>query len=236
MSSSDVAGPVPHPAGASDARDDLRELVRRGVRWPGGPGVALDPARTRRAAVLVLFGILDAVPAHERDRAPVPADLDVLLQRRAATLGHHPGQVAFPGGGIDPDDDGPVGAALREAVEETGLDASGVEVLGTLADVPLPVSDNLVTPVVAWWTRPSAVAAVDHRETVDVFRAPVADLLDPARRAVVVHPAGRGRVRTPAFELDDGVLVWGFTALVLSGMFDALGWTVPWDDRRTVTP
>ncbi len=222
---------------ARDARDELRRVVRTGVRWPADPtGLAMDPARVRRAAVLVLFGVLDAVPAHKRADGQVPADLDVLLQRRAATLGHHPGQVAFPGGGIDPDDDGPVGAALREAVEETGLDPSGVDVLGELAEIALPVSDNLVTPVVGWWTRPSAVAAVDHREAVDVFRAPVADLLDPARRAVVVHPVRRGRVRTPAFELDDGVLVWGFTAIVLSGIFDALGWTVPWDDTRTVTP
>ncbi|MFS0705089.1 CoA pyrophosphatase [Cellulomonas sp. 179-A 9B4 NHS] len=212
-------------------------MVRAGVRWPGDPtGLAMDPARVRRAAVLVLFGVLDAVPAHGRGDGHVPADLDVLLQRRAATLGHHPGQVAFPGGGIDPDDDGPVGAALREAVEETGLDPSGVDVLGELAEIALPVSDNLVTPVVGWWTRPSAVAAVDHREAVDVFRAPVADLLDPARRAVVVHPVRRGRVRTPAFQLDGDVLVWGFTAIVLSGIFDALGWTVPWDDSRTVTP
>lgn len=212
-------------------------MVRTGVRWPGDPtGFDLDPARVRRAAVLVLFGVLDSVPAHEHEHGHVPADLDVLLQRRASTLGHHPGQVAFPGGGIDPEDDGPVGAALREAVEETGLDPDGVDVLGALGEIPLPVSNNVVTPVVGWWTRPSAVAAVDHREAVDVFRAPVADLLDPARRAVVVHPVRRGRTRTPAFELDGGVLVWGFTAIVLSGIFDALGWTRPWDDRRTVTP
>ncbi|QCB95313.1 NUDIX hydrolase [Cellulomonas shaoxiangyii] len=212
-------------------------MVAAGVRWPGDPtGLRLDPARVRRAAVLVLFGVLDSVPAHERNDGHVPADLDVLLQRRATTLGHHPGQVAFPGGGIDADDDGPVGAALREAVEETGLEPGGVEVLGTLGDVPLPVSNNVVTPVVGWWTTPSRVAAVDHREAVDVFRAPVADLLDPARRAVVVHPVPRGRTRTPAFELDGGVLVWGFTAIVLSGIFDALGWTVPWDEGRTVTP
>jgi len=223
------------PASPLDARDQLVALVGRGVTWPTGPGrLHLDPARTRRAAVLVLFGVLDSLPAHSPPR--VPADLDVLLHRRAATLGHHPGQVAFPGGGIDPHDAGPREAALREAVEETGLEPDGVEVLGTLADVPLPVSDNLVTPVVAWWTRPSAVAAVDHDEAVDVFRTPVAELLDPARRGVVEHARVRGRVRTPAFLVGDGVLVWGFTALVLDGIFDAVGWTVPWDRTRRFTP
>ncbi|UZN05057.1 NUDIX hydrolase [Cellulomonas sp. S1-8] len=228
-------------AGPRDARADLVRVARVGVPWAGVPLLpSPGTAPARRSAVLVLFGVLDAVPAHggtaHGGTAHVPADLDVLLQRRSAGLSHHPGQVAFPGGGIDPGDDGPVGAALREAVEETGLDPSGVDVLGTLADVPLPVSDNLVTPVLAWWTRPSRVAAVDHREAVDVFRAPVADLVDPARRGVVVHPVGRGRVRTPAFELDGGVVVWGFTALVLAGVLDAAGWSVPWDRTRIVLP
>jgi hypothetical protein len=106
-----------------------------------------------------------------------------------------------------------------------------VEVLGELGPLPLPVSDNLVTPVLAWWASPSQVAAVDHLETVEVFRVPVADLLDPANRAVAL----RGPYRTPAFEVGD-VLVWGFTAMVLSGVFDAVGWTQPWDARRVVVP
>ncbi len=233
MSASDRPGDL-DDRGEADARDSLRALVGRGVPWRVDAGRALrDPSSARRAAVLVLFGVLDALPAHAPGASRVPADLDVLLQRRAATLGHHPGQVAFPGGGIDPQDAGPREAALREAVEETGLDPSGVEVLGTLADVPLPVSNNLVTPVLAWWTRPSRVAAVDHDEAVDVFRTPVAELLDPARRGVVEHAGVRGRLRTPAFLVGDEVLVWGFTALVLDGIFDALGWTVPWERSRT---
>ncbi|GEA81461.1 NUDIX hydrolase [Cellulomonas sp. CW35] len=221
------------PLSPADARDELVALVERGVRWPVDPARALrDPARARRSAVLVLLGVLDHLPAHAPGVPRVPADLDVLLQRRSATVGHHPGQVAFPGGGLDPQDAGPREAAVREAVEETGLDPAGVEVLGTLADVPLPVSDNLVTPVVAWWATPSRVAAVDHREAVEVFRTPVAELLDPARRGVVEHAGVRGRLRTPAFVVGDGVLVWGFTALVLDGILDGLGWTVPWDRTR----
>jgi 8-oxo-dGTP pyrophosphatase MutT (NUDIX family) len=159
----------------------------------------------------------------------------VLLLARAASLAHHPGQVAFPGGRVEPDDDGAVGAALREATEETGLDPSGVEVLGTLAPLPLHVSNHVVVPVLAWWARPSPVAVVDHRESATVFRAPVADLLDPAnRRTAVVH--GRPYAG-PAFLVGHEAghhLVWGFTAMILDRLFDELGWTEPWDEHRTV--
>ncbi|MGO7984357.1 CoA pyrophosphatase, partial [Rhizobium johnstonii] len=55
---------------------------------------------------------------------------------------------------------------MREAAEETGLDPRGIDPLGTLPAMPVPVSRHLVTPVPAWWTRPSEVAAVDHEESV----------------------------------------------------------------------
>lgn len=182
----------------------------------------------------MLFGTLDRVPARHRTAA-VPADLDVLLVGRATTLSHHPGQVSFPGGRIDPGDRGPVEAALREAVEETGLDPAGVEVLGTLGHLPVPVSNHAVTPVLAWWARPSPVAVVDPGESATVFRAPVADLLDPANRRTAVVSRRRATHRSPAFLVADH-LVWGFTALVLDRLFDELGWTEPWDQTRTVEP
>jgi 8-oxo-dGTP pyrophosphatase MutT (NUDIX family) len=182
--------------------------------------------------VLVLFGPLDDAPART-DRPAVARDLDVLLTRRSPTLRHHPGQVSFPGGGIDPEDAGPEAAALREAAEEAGVDPSGVRVLGTLPPLPVAVSRNLVTPVLAWWTRPSEVAATDPAETVDVFRVPVADLVDPANRVTAVVRHGGREHRGPAFTVQD-VLVWGFTAHVLDRLLDALGWAEPWDTGRTV--
>ena len=220
------------PEGADlPARAQLTRLVDRGVRWPrlaGGDGLTM-----RQSAVLVLFGVLDNIPAAHRSTA-VPASLDVLLTRRSPDLDYHPGQVSFPGGGVDPEDDGVVGAALREATEETGLDATGVEVLGTLASVPLPVSSNLVHPVLGWWASPSPVHAADPTETVDAFRVPVADLLDPANRRTT-----RGaRWASPAFLVPGaaGHVVWGFTAIVLDRIFDELGWTEPWDRSLEVPP
>ena len=231
-----------------DARADLAALCSRGLEWRTHPSRVLPPsAAVRPAAVLVLFGVLDSIPARasvaDGSGAPVgpPAprfvapDLDVLLLRRAATLGSHPSQIAFPGGRLEAADAGPADAALREAVEETGVDPRGVDVLGTLPALPLPASNHLVTPVVAWWTRPSQVAAVDHDETVEVFRVPVADLLHPDNRAHTVHTAGAETLRIPAFTVE-GRLVWGFTALVLSRLFDELGWAEPWNQGRVVQP
>ena len=223
-----------------DPRAQLAALCERGLDWRTGSTRALpDSALARPAAVLVLFGVLDSFPAlvpqPGRAQVRVPRDLDVLLLRRAATLGSHPGQIAFPGGRLEASDAGPIAAALREAVEETGLDPEGLEPLGTLPALPVPVSNHLVTPVPAWWTRESEVAAVDHLETVDVFRVPVADLLDPDNRVSMAHSFGGATYRSPAFTVG-GRLVWGFTAIVLSRMFDELGWAEPWDQGRTVRP
>lgn len=215
------------------ARADL-VAAARSRRWAGPFPPLPDPHLVFPASVLILFGSLDDVPAADHEQA-VAADLDVLLQRRAATLSTHPGEVSFPGGRRDPEDEDAVATALREAEEETGLDPSGVEILASLPDVPLAASNHLVTPVLGWWRTPSRVAAVDHAETVEVFRAPVATLLDPATRFTsVLHHEGV-TFRGPAFDLD-GTIVWGFTAMLLDGLFDAAGWTIPWnrDDERPI--
>ncbi|WP_146360714.1 NUDIX hydrolase [Arthrobacter yangruifuii] len=195
---------------------------------------SVDPATARPAAVLILFGVLDDRPADFSADA-VPDDLDVLLIERAATLNDHPGQVAFPGGSVDAADATVVDAALREAREETGLDPAGVRVLGALPPVGLPVSNFLVTPVLGWWDKPTPVDVVDYGESASVFRVPVADLLNPRNRRTAVFPRRKGAHRTPAF-LVNGVLVWGFTGILLAGILDELGWTQPWDESREIVP
>ncbi|NKY23330.1 NUDIX hydrolase [Cellulomonas denverensis] len=216
------------------ALDDLLALCTRRPVWSPDPLAAFATGTpVRRSAVLVLFGVLDSHPA-QADAPAVATDLDVLLTRRSPTLSHHPGQVAFPGGGIDPEDAGPEAAALRESAEEAGVDPTGVRVLGTLPDLPVTASSNLVTPVLGWWDRPHRVAAADPAETVDVFRAPVADLVDPAHRVTAVLEHRGHEYRGPAFEVERGILVWGFTAFVLDRLLDATGWAVPWDTGRTV--
>jgi 8-oxo-dGTP pyrophosphatase MutT (NUDIX family) len=178
----------------------------------------------RESAVLILF----ADDGRGWDGA------DVLLIERAHDMRSHAGQVAFPGGAVDPGDDGPVDAALREAVEETGLDRAGVQVLATLPALFLPPSGFVVTPVLGWWREPSAVAVVDPREVASVHRVPLAELLDPANRYRVSHPSG---YVGPAFDAA-GLLVWGFTAGLLDQLLRLAGWERSWDaaDVRELPP
>lgn len=213
------------PRVEAGARADLISAAARADLLAGRfPAVG---AEAHSAAVLVLFGRLDRIPSGAH-AVTVPAELDVLLQRRAATLSSHPGQVSFPGGRRESTDADAVATALREAEEETGLDPAGVEILAALAPIPLAASNHVVTPVLAWWRTPSRVAAVDHAETVDVFRVPVATLLDPATRFTSTLRRDGQTFRAPAFDVE-GTIVWGFTAMVLDGLFDAAGWSVPWD-------
>lgn len=173
------------------------------------------PESARPAAVLVLFG--------EGPEGP-----DLLLTERAATLNKHAGQPAFPGGRIDPDDDGPVGAALREAWEETGLDPAGVDVLTSLPELYLSRSNYRVTPVAAWWREHSEVSPGHPGEVATVTRVPIAELCDPGNRLNVRYPSGPSG---PAFRVR-GMLVWGFTAVLLTKLLEAGGWARPWDTRR----
>lgn len=219
---------------APTAREQLAALAADGSfagPWRHARG-EIDLSAARPAAVLVLFGVLDSLAAeHDAQALAVHRDLDVLLLARAATLRSHAGQVAFPGGRVEPDE-GVVEAALREATEETGVDTAGVEVLGTLESLPMPVSNHVVTPVLAWWARQSAVGVVDPGESAHVFRAPVADLLDSSNRVTTVLRRGGREWRGPGFLVDDGDaehLVWGFTAGILDALFDHLGWTEDWD-------
>ncbi len=212
----------------------LPSRLRGQPLWQAPEPNEFDHTTATHAAILILFGVLDGVPSEHSAQA-VGRDLDVLLLTRATTLRSHPGQVAFPGGRVDPGDADIVATALREAQEETGLNPAGVEVLGTLEPLPLPFSGHAVTPVLGWWRDPSPVGVVDHAESSDVFRAPVADLLDPANRSLWEIPQG-DLVRTgPAWELtvhERHHVVWGFTAGILDRLFARLGWEEPWDSSR----
>lgn len=185
---------------------------------------AVAAGASRDAAVLVLFSGAADAPAE----AGLPADADLLVTVRASTLRHHGGQAAFPGGAADPGDDGPVGTALREAAEETGVDVNRLHPLATLERMFIPPSGFHVVPVLAYSADPGPVAAVDTGETALVARVPVRAFVNPENRLMVYRQSNTRRYAGPAFLLNQ-MLVWGFTGQVISAMLDVAGWAQPWD-------
>ncbi|PXW26712.1 UNVERIFIED_CONTAM: NUDIX domain-containing protein [Williamsia faeni] len=206
-------------AGVTQSVEDRGGMTARLLR-------SVMPA-TRPAAVLVLIsGDWNGDPTHH---GGVPADATVLLTQRASSLRNHGGQIAFPGGTRDPGDDFPLGTAMREAEEETGLDPSGVSQLALLDKFPVPPSGFEVSPVIAYWTELSEVGVVDTGETSRVVRVPLRDLIDPHNRIQVERMiAGTRAYQAPAFCVD-GMLVWGFTGGLLAAIIEAAGWEIPWD-------
>jgi 8-oxo-dGTP pyrophosphatase MutT (NUDIX family) len=200
--------------------DYLKRLIDAAEDLPLRHRMPSPTATARRSAVLILFG-------------EGPLGPDVLLIEKSAHLRSHAGQPAFPGGGVDPGDDFPVGTALREAEEEAGIDPDGVRVLATLQELFLPPSNRLVVPVVGWWDDPRDVTVGDPREVARVARVPLADLSDPANRYRLRHPSG---FIGPAFCVAD-MEVWGFTAGLLDAILEAAGLARPWDtsDVRPMT-
>lgn len=202
---------APDP-GQSGVPGWLTELAVAAERMPVPAGLRPPPDGGRHSAILILFG--------EGEHGP-----DLLLVQRSNTLRRHAGQPAFPGGVIDPGDEGPVGAALREAAEETLVDPAGVDVVAVLPDLYITRSGYRVSPVLAWWRKPVPVAPGDPAEVAAVARVAVADLADPARRMMIRYPSGVGG---PAFQAGE-MLVWGFTAFVLDRLLAMGGWERPWD-------
>ena len=179
---------------------------------PVPPPLRPPPGGGRPAAVLILFG-------------DGPGGPDLLLVQRSPFLRRHAGQPAFPGGAVDESDGGPVPAALREAAEEAGVDPAGVQVLAVLPELFIARSGFTVTPVLAWWRDPVPVAPGDPAEITAVARVPVADLADPANRLTARYPSG---MAGPAFRVG-GMLVWGFTAMIVDRLLAIGGWERPWD-------
>lgn len=166
----------------------------------------IPPAPHRQAAVLV-----PVVPREDR--------LDVLFTLRATHLRDHSGQIAFPGGKIDPSDATPAEAALREAREEIGLEASAIRLLGYL-DPYLSATGFLVMPLLGL-VDPLASLRLNPDEVADTFEAPLDYLLDRRRRRIE-STIWQGRVRR-YYAISYGPhRIWGVTAGIVNNLHERL--------------
>jgi 8-oxo-dGTP pyrophosphatase MutT (NUDIX family) len=144
----------------------------------------------------------------------------LLLTRRTANLRAHAGQIAFPGGRVDPEDDGPVAAALREAEEEIGLAPADVRVLG-LGDGWRTGTGYAITPVVG--AIPPGLRFVPSAAEVDaVFEVPLAHVLDPANHQLR-EAEWQGRARRFYVIEANGWEIWGATAGMIVNLSRRLG-------------
>ena len=178
----------------------------------GQQRLRLDPPPTaREAAVLVL------VYPDEQGLARL-----VLTERRTYD-GHHSGEVSFPGGKSEPSDADSAATALREAAEEVDLDpvAAGVEVVGTLEPVWIPVSDFRITPVVAVAARRPRLTP-SPAEVARILEPPVTSFLPDAPVRVVERDVRGWPLRYGGYEIDN-LHVWGATARILGQLGAVLG-------------
>ena len=161
------------------------------------------PKRLRPAAVLV--------PLVER-----PQGLSVLLTQRTEHLHDHAGQVSFPGGRVEPRDQGVIGAALRETAEEIGLTEGYIDVVGFLDNYET-VTGYLITPVVGF-VSPGFSLTLDDFEVADTFEVPLEFLLDPQNHQVHMRMRHGSNRRYYVFEYENRY-IWGATAGMLMNLY-----------------
>ncbi|APH73175.1 CoA pyrophosphatase [Aquibium oceanicum] len=162
--------------------------------------------RLRDAAVLV--------PVVDRGE-----EATVLLTKRTEKLRSHSGQIAFPGGRIDPEDATPEHAALRETAEEIGLGASFIDVIGRMPDY-LTGSGYRIAPVLAT-VRPGFLLTINQDEVDDAFEVPLRFLMDPAnhrRESRIWQERERFFYTMPHGER----YIWGVTAGILRTLYERL--------------
>jgi 8-oxo-dGTP pyrophosphatase MutT (NUDIX family) len=194
-------GGAADPVEAALFRRELQDDRALDPRLISPPSTALRPAA-------VLVPLIDH-----------PHGISVLLTQRTAHLSAHAGQIAFPGGRIEPHDPDPESAALRETEEEVGLPRDRVTLIGRL-DLYLTGTGFEITPVVGL-VRPPFPLAIDPFEVAEAFEVPLSYILDPRNHQRVERQSGGSR-RVFYVLPYQGRNIWGATAGILVNLAEVL--------------
>ncbi len=166
----------------------------------------------------------DVIPSDARPSAvmsllfPVENELHLLFIKRTEDGHAHSGQVSFPGGKQDPVDTNLKATALREAQEEVGIMPADVDILGELTPLYIPVSNFQVHPFVAF-AKERPTYNINEAEVRHILEVPVSELFHADRKVTtgVISPAMPGvKMTVKAYQLVDGTIIWGATAMILS--------------------
>ena len=192
-----------------DVPPALTDLDAQGARGD----LDLNPESWVRAGVKATKPAAVLVPVIDR------SEPTVLLTLRTADLNSHAGQVAFPGGKIDPGDASPVAAALREAREETGLAPMLVEPIGYL-DLYLTFSGFRILPTVAR-VKPDFTLTLNPREVTETFEVPLKFLMTPANHQRKTRD-WKG-IQREYYEIPfENYYIWGITAGILRNLYERI--------------
>ncbi len=144
-------------------------------------------------------------------------ELFICLIKRPVTMKHHAGQVAFPGGRIDPGETA-LETALRETWEEIGIPPEKIIILGSLSELFVDVSGFLIQPFVGWLTRKPGFT-LNAAEVEKVILFPLLKYKDNLEETELETVSGK--LKVPCFHFE-GEIIWGATAMILAEFFDAM--------------
>ena len=184
---------------------EMRENIRRAL---AGLERSIIPqgARTQAAVLVPLF--------------QKGGRYHVLFTKRTDRVKHHKGEISFPGGVADEDDEDAEATALRETFEEIGLPEKNVEILGKLDDAVTVSSAHLITPVVAEIPSPYRFS-INEEEIEELIEIPLEAFLDENRWAEETYLNGDKKVLSYRLEYE-GRIIWGATARIMRQFLDIL--------------